>query len=125
MHSVEEFAVLSGSGTGLVGWDGVGGLTITDSLQRIGRLGTTHVLDDNVAVQLGVESTTVLVGPFDGEKGTLIVRHGGSMAVPSLRVVLGVHQPVAIVPVGIGLIETTIGTSWVHHVEISIDMGYK
>ena len=51
----------------------------------------THVLDDGLAVVVLV-SAGVLVGPFDGQDGALIVVHVAHIVASSV-VVLGVKQP--------------------------------
>ena len=69
----------------------------------------THVLQDLVAVVVLV-SAGVLVGPFDGEYRSLVVVEAANV-VSAAVVVLGVKEPVGVVSVPPGFIETVVGTS--------------
>jgi hypothetical protein len=65
-------------GGGVVLVDGVRSQTITEIL-------VAHILEDDVAVGLGVAGTaSVLGGPFDLQQGARIESHGWSPAVSSL-----------------------------------------
>lgn len=74
VHAKGKFSIFIGlGGTSFSGRDGVGGGSITDSLKRRSSLGSASVLQNNVAIQLGVETTTVLVGPLNVEERAFIV----------------------------------------------------
>jgi hypothetical protein len=90
VHSVSEksSSVLSGRNSSISIGNGIGGNSVSDSLGGISIGGGAHVLEDDVAVQLGVLSTTVLNSPFNGQQRAFVIRHGGSIAVASLSVVL-------------------------------------
>ena len=119
---VSTRSILGGGTSGGVG-DGVGGGTITDAVVIISSAGLAHVLDDDIAHQSGVTSATVLGSPLDLELGASIEVHGGTTAISSLSVVLGVEQAVSIVTVSVGLIVTVVGTTRVLHVKISCHEG--
>lgn len=125
VHSELVFSsggILGSGAIGIVG-NGIGGGSISNQNGGISIGGGAHVLNDEVAVHLGVLSTTVLVGPLNGEERTFIIAHGWANAISSLGVVLRVEEPVGVVSVLIGLIESVIGTSWVVHVQISAGIG--
>jgi hypothetical protein len=91
VHSVYIF---SGSSILLVHSCWVGGNSSSGcSITNIGFgwsvCGTAHVLENHVARHLGV-STSVLGGPLDGELGSLVIAHGGTYAVSTTSVVLGI-----------------------------------
>jgi len=100
VHSILKHTIGVQSGRSSSGiWNSVGGSTVTNSNGRIIIRVAAHVLDDKVAPDFGINSTTVLVSPFNLQKGTLIERHGGAIAVTSLGVILGVVQSIGIVSV--------------------------
>mmetsp|Transcript_14278 Transcript_14278/g.29326 ORF Transcript_14278/g.29326 Transcript_14278/m.29326 type:complete len:244 (-) Transcript_14278:35-766(-) len=109
---------------------------------RISRV-LTHVLDDDLAVHLTVGTAAVLVGPLDGEDGTLIVVHllvlrcapsteschtvlileclisyRTRTSVTAGGIILGVKQTVSVVTVCIAFTITVIGSPRVMHVNI-------
>jgi hypothetical protein len=89
VHSIEGLSISSvlESSSGISG-DGVGGLSVSqqDGL-RIIRVGA-HVLQDNIANQFSISTTSMLVGPLHREVRTLIKAHGGSIAISSLCIIL-------------------------------------
>ncbi len=89
-------------------FDGVGGFSISDLDSLVFFYSTAaHVLDDDVTVQLGV-SASMLIGPFDAEQRFFVEGHGGSLAISSFGIVLGIHQSVGIVSVGVGFTQSAI-----------------
>lgn len=104
---------------GKIGLDSIGGASVSDvSRGIVSVVSSAHVLDNEVAVHSGI-STTVLVGPLNGEERTFIKIHFRSLAVTTLSVVLGVEQSIGIVPVGVVLPEAIVGTSRVLHVQVT------
>jgi hypothetical protein len=89
VHSELEVAVGIGlgGGGGVVG-DGGGCGTISNSVESILLIGGASVLDNHVATQFGVQSATVLVGPFNVYKGASIVAHCRSNTITSFGIVL-------------------------------------
>ena len=69
----------------------------------------THVLQDLVAVVVLV-SAGVLVGPLDGEDRSLVVIEAANV-ISAAVVVLRVKEPVGVVSVPPGFIETVVRTS--------------
>lgn len=91
-------------------------------LSSIANPGTAHVLQNHVTVNVGVVSTaTVLDGPLDLKKRTLVVGHGISPLVSSLGVVLGVEKTVLVLSILILLIELVVGSTG--RVEVAISRG--
>jgi len=125
VHSVERSIILEGSGSSIVGSDGVGGLSISQQEGVVSIGSRAHVLNNHVADKLSIDSTSVLCGPLKREERTLIKAHGGSNAISSLCVVLGIEQSVGIVSIGVGLIESIIRSSEILHVEISIGQSQE
>jgi len=124
VHSVEQVSVgIKSSGRSGVIVNGIGGGTISNSDHRIIIGVGANVLDNHVAIHLGVSTATVLSGPFNSQLRALVVGHSGTNAVTSLGVVLGVEQSVTIVSVGIGFIQSVIGASWSVHVAITSHIG--
>jgi len=126
VHSVHELtgSIDYGWSVSIVG-DGVGSGSISNSDGWIVVLVGAHVLDHHVAPQLGRLTTTVLVGPLNGEQRTFIKGHGRSHAVTALGVVLGIKQTIGVVSVGVGFVESVVGATRVLHVQISKDRGKK
>jgi hypothetical protein len=79
---------------------------------------TTHVLQDYVAIQSG-SSTTVLVGPFDGQQRTFVKVHGGAKAITSFAIILGIEQAVSIISISVFFANSVIRTAKVVHVGIA------
>lgn len=98
--------------------DGVSVSSISNTGIRRSVRVAAHVLNDKVAIHLGVSSATVLVGPLNGEERTFIEAHGRSIAVSSLGIVLRIVQSVSIVSVLVGLVQTVVGPSRVLHVKV-------
>lgn len=108
VHSVEQSSgSLSNGSVGIVG-DGVGGFSISYEVNWVSISSRAHVLNDEVANQLWVFSTSVLSGPFNSEQRFFIEGHFGSPAITSLSIVLRVEQSVGIVSVGVGFIQTVV-----------------
>jgi hypothetical protein len=106
------------------GIDSGGGSSVSDVVLSIGGLvGSTHILDHQVAEQSRV-AATMLVRPFDSEERTLIKRHFGTLAVTSLGVVLRVEQSIGIVSIGIVFSQPIVGSSNVLHVKITKAGGH-
>jgi hypothetical protein len=124
VHSVQESSVSSGVGwsSGIIG-DGVGCLTISDGDVWAVRGAGAHVLEDHVAIELWVGTTSVLLSPLDGKLRSFVEGHRRSPAVSSLCVVLGIEESVGVVSVGVGLIQTIVASSWILHVEICSSAG--
>lgn len=79
-----------------------------------------HILKDCVAAELGI-TATVLTGPFESKKRTLIEIHGWGDGITSLCIVLGIEESVLIIGVGISLIESIIASGGILEIEISSD----
>jgi hypothetical protein len=109
---------------GKIGINSFGGASVSDVVLSIGGLvGSTHILDHQVAEQSRV-AATMLVRPFDSEERTLIKRHFGTLAVTSLGVVLRVEQSIGIVSIGIVFSQPIVGSSNVLHVKITKAGGH-
>jgi len=125
VHSVSQKSssvLCSGNSIISVG-DGISCNSVTNSLLGNCISSRAHVLDDNVAVQLVVLSTAVLNSPFNGQQRTFVVRHGWTIAVASLSVVLGVEQTIGIISVLVCFVQTVIRTSGIVHVAVSKYLG--
>jgi hypothetical protein len=126
VHSVEEISVtIEGRGRSGIVLNGISGSTI--SYEDVGisiRVGA-DVLNNHVAIHSGVLTATVLSGPFNGQLRSLVVGHGGTDAITSLGVVLGVKQSVSIVSVGIGFIQSVVGASGLVHVQITVNGSHQ
>jgi len=124
VHS-EQISIIS-SQSGWTCWvivDGVGCLTISnDNVGRIGGSGA-HVLEDHVAIKLGVSTTSVLLSPLDGELRSFVESHRRSVAESSFCVVLGVEESVCVISVGVGFIQTIVRSSWILHITICSSIG--
>mmetsp|Transcript_16661 Transcript_16661/g.31165 ORF Transcript_16661/g.31165 Transcript_16661/m.31165 type:complete len:291 (+) Transcript_16661:2049-2921(+) len=102
-----------------------------------------HVLDDDLAVDFGVGSTAMLVGPLDRKDGALVVvnllvlgectergnaifildnfvTHGPRASITSGCIVLTIEETVTVVSVGVPLAVPVVGSAGVVHVDISI-----
>jgi hypothetical protein len=125
VHSIGQFSSSEGNGTiGVVG-DGIGGNSISDQKGGI-RVGVgANILENNIAYQFSVNSTTMLCSPLNGEVRALIKAHGRSVAVATLSIILRVIQTIGIISVGIGFIETVIASPGVLHIHISIGDSQK
>jgi len=120
VDSISELSISIGGGRiGDVGVGRVGGSSVSNSNEGIVVGGAAHVLDNDIADDLGVVSASMLVGPFDREKRSLIVRHRGSDAISSLSVVLRIEKSVSIVAVRVGLVESIIRSLRVLHVNVA------
>jgi hypothetical protein len=109
VHSVQQVTIgILGNWSVSIVSDGISGSSISYSDVRIGIRISAHVLNNEVANQLWVSSTTVLIGPFNGEQRLFIESHIGSPAISSLSIVLGVEQSVGIVSIGVGFVQTIV-----------------
>jgi len=105
VHSIEQVSITIYSHCSIfVIGNSIGGGSISNEDGRIGIGVGAHVLDNHVAIELGIHSATVLYSPFNGQLRSLIIGHGRSHTVSSLSIVLGVKQSISIVSVGIGLV---------------------
>jgi hypothetical protein len=80
-------------------------------------------LDDEVAEVTGRRSTLVLVGPLDGEDGSLVVVHllGSSQVVSTTIIILRVEETIGIIAIGSSFVETIVGATRIVKIDISID----
>jgi len=89
VHSVSELSSGVGSrNSGISIGDSVRGGSISHSVSGGIILVGAHVLNNHVAINLGVLSATVLDGPFNRQQRRLIEAHCWSVAISSLCVVL-------------------------------------
>jgi hypothetical protein len=124
VHSESVLIASGGSDRGFGGVDSVSGGSVSDVIISIGGLvGSTHVLDNQVAVHSRI-TATVLVGPFDGEERTFVKIHFRTLAVTTLGVVLRVKQSVGIISIGIVFSQPIVGTSEALHVKIAEATGH-
>jgi hypothetical protein len=120
VHSKDKVSVgINLSGLSLVRLGSVGGGSVSDLNESIIVGRSAHVLNDDVANKLGVRSASVLIGPLDGKKRSLVVSHRGSNAISTLGVVLRVKKSVSIVSISIGLVKSIVGSSGIVHVDIA------
>jgi hypothetical protein len=109
VHSVKEISVtVNGNWSVEIVGDGIGGGSISNSDHGISVFGGADILDNHVAIHLGVNTTSVLNSPFEGHLGSFVVRHSRSNAISSLGVVLRVEQSVSIVSVGVCLVQSVV-----------------
>jgi len=120
VHSIGQLSVGGSGGSSSVVGDGVGGNSISNQIDGISIRVGADVLENDVANQLLVNSTTVLSSPLNRQKGSFVEGHGGSVAESSLSVVLGIEQSVGVVSISVGLVQSIIATSRVLHVHIGI-----
>jgi hypothetical protein len=114
-------ALVGGTGKfGGVGWGSVTGSTVTDQVGGISSLRTAHVLDDDVTVHLGVDTASMLIGPFKRKQRTFVESHFWSPAVSSLGIVLSVHETIVVLSVGIGFTISVVAASQVVHVHVTV-----
>ncbi len=84
----------------------IGGGSISNTDHGISVFGGADILDNHVAIHLGVNTASVLNGPFEGHLRSFVVGHRRSNAISSLGVVLRVEQSVSIVSVGVCLVQS-------------------
>jgi hypothetical protein len=120
VHSIGQLSVGESGGSSSVVGDGVGGNSISNQIDGISIGVGADVLENDVANQLLVNSTTVLSSPLNRQEGSFVEGHGGSVAESSLCVVLGIEQSISVVSISVGLVQSIIATSRVLHVHIGI-----
>jgi len=125
VHSVGQLSVGNIDGSVGVVSDGVSGDSVSEKSNGLGIRVAAHVLENNVANQLLIDSTTVLGSPLDGQERTFIEGHGGSIAESSLSVVLRIEQSVGIVSISVGFVESIIASSRVLQVHIGIGQSQE
>jgi len=72
VHSVGQLSVGESSGSSSIVGDGVGSNSVSDENGGIGIRVAAHVLEHNVANQLGIDSTSVLGSPLNRQKRSFV-----------------------------------------------------
>jgi len=75
VHSVEEVISLSSGGTSNIVGNGVGGLSISNSGGWVSVSTGAHILNNHIANQFRIRSTSVLSSPFNGKERLFVEGH--------------------------------------------------